>query len=106
MITGTDYLRLFSVMITDCETNFPDLQANDFGNLGKNHFGDIIVGNHAVIFTDMNSPIYFSVGSVCVDNGKHEQGDVRGACEVRRGTSSIHFPSRSALVPIISVPNS
>ena len=35
MITGINYLRILSVMITDWETNFTDLQANDFGNLGK-----------------------------------------------------------------------
>ena len=36
-------------MITDWETNFRDLQTNDFGNLGKN--------------------IFFSVGHGCVGNG-------------------------------------
>ena len=62
-------------MITDWETNFTDLQANDFGNLGKNNSGNVLVGNHAVIFTEMNSPrffIFFSVGNVCVDNGTTE----------------------------------
>ena len=43
-------------MITDCETNFTDLEANDFGNLGKNNSGSILVGNHAAIFTEINSP--------------------------------------------------
>ena len=57
-------------MITDWETNFTDLQANDFGNLGKNNSGNILVGNHAVIFTEINSPrFFFPVGNVCVDNG-------------------------------------
>ena len=56
-------------MITDWETNFADLQANDFGNLGKKKSGNIFVGNHAVIFTEINSPRFFSVGNVCVDNG-------------------------------------
>ena len=46
-------------MITDWETNFTDLQANDFGNLGKNNSGNISVGNHAVIFTEINSPRFF-----------------------------------------------
>ena len=46
-------------MITDWETNFTDLQANDFGNLGKNNSGNILVGNHAVIFTEINSPRIF-----------------------------------------------
>ena len=41
MITGLNYLRIFSVMITDWETNFTDLRANDFGNLGKNNSGNI-----------------------------------------------------------------
>ena len=35
MITEINYLRIFSVIITDWETNFTDLQANDFSNLGK-----------------------------------------------------------------------
>ena len=69
MITGINYLRIFSVMITDWETNFTDLQANDFGNLGKKNSGNILVSNHAVIFTEINSPRIFSVGHVCVDNG-------------------------------------
>ena len=56
MITGINYLRIFSVMITDWETDFTDLRANDFGNLGKNTSGNILVGNHAVIFTKINSP--------------------------------------------------
>ena len=46
-------------MITDWETNSTDLQTNDFGNLGKNNSGNILVGNHAVIFTEMNSPRIF-----------------------------------------------
>ena len=37
MITGINSLRIFSVMITDWETNFTDLQANDFGNHVKNN---------------------------------------------------------------------
>ena len=59
MITGINYLRISSVMITDRETDFPDLQANDFGNLSKNNSGNILVGNHAVIFTKNNSPRIF-----------------------------------------------
>ena len=59
MTTGSNCLRIFSVMITDWETNFTDLQANDFGNLAKNHSGNILVGNHAVIFTEMISPRIF-----------------------------------------------
>ena len=59
MITGINYLRIFSVMITDRETNFTDLQANDFGNLGKDNSRNILVGNHAVIFTEINFPIIF-----------------------------------------------
>ena len=60
MITGINYLRNFSVMIADWETHFTDLQANDFGNLGaKNNSGNILVGNHAVIFTEINSPRIF-----------------------------------------------
>ena len=46
-------------MITDWETNFTDLRANDFGNLGKNNSGNILVGNHAVIFLEINSPRNF-----------------------------------------------
>ena len=70
MITGINYLRIFSVMITDWETNFTDLRATDFGYLGKNNSGNILVGNHAVIFTEINSPrMFFSVGNVCVENG-------------------------------------
>ena len=69
MIAGIDYLRIFSVMITDWETNFTDLQANDFGNLGKNNSRNILVGNHAVIFTKWIPPDFFSVGNVCVENG-------------------------------------
>ena len=53
-------------MITDWETNFADLQADDLGKLGKNNSGNILVGNHAVIFTEINSPRFFSVGNVCV----------------------------------------
>ena len=59
MITGMNCLRTFSVMITDWETNFTDLQANDFGNVAKNNSGNILVGNHAVIFTEINSPRMF-----------------------------------------------
>ena len=62
MITGINYLRIFSVMITDWERNFTDLQANNFGNLGKNNSGNILVGNHAVIFTEINSPRMFFFG--------------------------------------------
>ena len=40
-------------MITDWETNFTDLQANDFGSFGKNNSGNILVGNHAVILTEV-----------------------------------------------------
>ena len=74
MITGINYLRIFSVMITDWETSFTDLQANDFGSLGKNNSGNILVGNHAVIFTEINSPrfFFFWVGNVCVENGKRK----------------------------------
>ena len=58
-------------MIADWEANFTDLQANDFGNIGKNNSGNIFVGNHAVIFTEINSPGFvFSLGNVCVNNGK------------------------------------
>ena len=46
-------------MIADWDTNFTDLQANDFGNLGKRNSGNILVGNHAVIFTEINSPRCF-----------------------------------------------
>ena len=46
-------------MIADWETNFTDLQANDFGNLGKNNSGNILVGNHAVTVTEINSPRFF-----------------------------------------------
>ena len=56
-------------MITDWETSLTDLQVNDFGNLGKNNSENILVGNHAVIFTKINSPRFLSVGNVCVDNG-------------------------------------
>ena len=59
MITGINDLRIYSVLITDWETNFTDLRANDFGNLGKNNSGNILVGNHAVIFTEINSPRIF-----------------------------------------------
>ena len=60
MITGMNRLRIFSVMIRDWETNLlKDVQANDFGNLGKNHSGNILVSNHAVIFTESNSPREF-----------------------------------------------
>ena len=55
MITEINYLRIFSVMMTDWETNFTDLQADDFGNIGKNKSGNILVGNHAVIFTEINN---------------------------------------------------
>ena len=53
MITGINYLRIFSVMIPDWETNFKDVQANDFGNLGKRNSRNVLVGNHAVIFTEI-----------------------------------------------------
>ena len=59
MITGINYLRIISVMITDWETNFTDLQANDFGNLSKSNSVNNLVGNHTVIFTKMNSPRFF-----------------------------------------------
>ena len=69
MITGINCLRIISAMISDWETSFTDLQANDFGNLGRNNSGNVLVGNHVVIFTEINSPRIFSVGNVCVDNG-------------------------------------
>ena len=50
------------IMITDWETNFTDLQANDFGKLGKYNSGNILVGNHAVIFTEINSPRFSFFG--------------------------------------------
>ena len=59
MTTGINYLRIFSVMITDWGTNLAGLRANDFGKPGKNNSGDILVGNHAVIFTAINSPRCF-----------------------------------------------
>ena len=69
-------------MITDWETNFTDLEANEVGNLRKKHSGNILVGNHAVIFTEINSPRIVSVGNVCVENGilrpqKPERGHIR-----------------------------
>ena len=57
-------------MITDWETNFKDVQANDFGNLGKNNSRNILVGNHAVILPKLIRPEFLSVGNVCLDNGK------------------------------------
>ena len=64
MIAGINYLRICSVMITDWETIFTDLRANDFDNLGENNSGNILVGNHAVIFTEIHSPsfIFFFFG--------------------------------------------
>ena len=59
MIAGINYLRIFSVMITGWETNYTDLQANDFGNLSKYNSGNILVGNHAASFTEINSPRIF-----------------------------------------------
>ena len=53
MITGTSCLRICSVMITDWETNFIDLQANDFWQSWKNSSGNILVGNHAVMLTEI-----------------------------------------------------
>ena len=61
MITGINYLRIFLVMITDWETNFTDSQANDFGNLGQNNSINILVGNHAVIFTKLPQNDFRSV---------------------------------------------
>ena len=63
MIAGINYLRNFSVIIRDWETSFTDLQANDLGILGKKS-GNILVGNHAVIFTEINSPRFFFSRSV------------------------------------------
>ena len=53
MITEIKYLRIISVMTT---ANFTDLQANDFSNLGENNSGHVLVGNHAVIFAEINFP--------------------------------------------------
>ena len=53
MITRINYLRIISVMITDWETDFTDLRANDFGNLGKDSSGNTFFGKHAVIFTEI-----------------------------------------------------
>ena len=58
MVAEINYLRIFSVMITDWEISFTDLQANDFGNLGKKS-GNIFVGNRAAIFPEINSPRCF-----------------------------------------------
>ena len=59
MTTKINYLGIFSVMITEWEKNFTDLQATDFGNIGKNISENISVGNHAVIFTGINFPRIF-----------------------------------------------
>ena len=53
MITGINYLRIFSVMITNWETNFADLQANEVGNIRKNDSGNTLLSNHAIIFTEI-----------------------------------------------------
>ena len=93
MITGINYLRIFSVIITDWETNFTDLQANDFGNLGKNNSGNILVGNHAVIFTEINSPrCFFSVGNVCVENGTRGSSRCPSRCAIQYGYRAWAFP--------------
>ena len=69
---GINYLRIFTVMITDWETNFADLQANYFCNLfGKNNSGNILVGNHAVVFCQKEFPqIFFRSVMFGQDNGK------------------------------------
>ena len=66
MIAGINYLRIFSVMIADWETNETDLQAYDFGNLGKNNSGNILVGNHAAIFTEISSLVGLPLQSLAV----------------------------------------
>ena len=67
MVTGINSQIIFSVMITDQETNFtPVVFADNFGNLSKNNVGNILVCNHAVIFTGTNPPNVFSGGNVCV----------------------------------------
>ena len=57
-------------MITNWETNFKAVVLLIISViLARNKLSDIF-GNHAVIFTGMNSPNIFSVGNVCVDDGK------------------------------------
>ena len=90
MITGINCLRILSVTIPDWETNFTDLQANDFGNFGKNNSGNILVGNHAVIFTEINSPRIFSVGNICVDNGRRAKSPISLVFSSMRSTLASH----------------
>ena len=46
--------------------------AHNFGNLGKINSGNILVGNHAAIFIEINSPrfFFFRLVNVCVGKGK------------------------------------
>ena len=82
MSAGINYLRIFSVMITDWETNFTDLQANDFGNLGKSTSGNILSAIMLQSLPILIPPELFSVGNVCVENGTPkllmESPEVRG----------------------------
>ena len=76
-------------MVTYWETNFTDSQANDFGNLGKNNSGNILVGNHAVILTEIIPPEFYSAGNVCVGNGFREINRESVSFSVPRGTQGL-----------------
>ena len=84
-------------MITDWETNFTDLQANEVGNLRKNNSGNVFVGDHAVIFTEIDSPrmFFFSVGNVCVENGSAEDFAQGGARQHLKVYTSIFLEIRA-----------
>ena len=59
MITGINYLRVFSVMITDWGTSFTDLQANDFGILCKNNSGIVLDGRCIAKGKAQTSPLFW-----------------------------------------------
>ena len=66
-------------MITDWKTNFTDLQAKDFGDLGKNNSGNISVGNHAWGFSRGGFP-----ENACIGGAISE----RNFCEICRRKSA------------------
>ena len=67
-------------MTTDWETNFTAVVLPIVVViLAKNNFGNILVYNHAVIFTEISSHHnFFSVGNFCVDNGSFQEQFTEG----------------------------
>ena len=71
------------------KNSFTSLKLGEnFGNLGKTNSGNILVGTHAVVFAENDVPLIFSVGYVCVDNGKSCNCNCRKLLRIPEGIIS------------------